>query len=105
MGKIRQPAAVIEVHVGEDDVLEVFGLVTQPLDLIHSRFLRIERHDGDDTKELREPCGMCVILNPQPRINKCQSLIRFEQQADRARLPPTRYARVACKAVENFNFH
>jgi len=65
MGKIRKPATMVKVHVSQDDVFYVFRLRAQPLYLINRRFLQIKWHDGNEAKELRKPCRICIIFKPQ----------------------------------------
>jgi len=105
MGEIWQSAAMVEVHVREDDMFYIFRLITQPSDLMHGGFLRVKGHPGDETEELREPGGMCIIIQPQACVNESQPLIGFKQQADCTCLPRTRNARITGETVENMNLH
>jgi len=67
--KICQPANVIEMHVGEDDVLYVFGFVSEFGELIDRRLVGVKRHVGDDAKELCEPGGIGIIPQAQTRVH------------------------------------
>lgn len=40
---------MVEVHVGQNDVADIFGLEPQFFDLVDGRFLRVEGHFGDDS--------------------------------------------------------
>ena len=79
VGKIGESAAVVEVHVGEDDVLHVFGFISHPLDLVNRRLLRVERHDGDDAEELCEPGWAGVIFEAEAGIHERESLGCFDE--------------------------
>ena len=105
VGKICQPANVVEVHVGEDDVLYVFGFVSEFGELIDCRLVRIKWHVGDDTKELREPGGIGIILQTETCIHKGESLIGFDEQTDQSRFPIAWGAGATGKSVENTNGH
>ena len=105
MGEIRQSAAMVKVHVRQDDMFYIFRLIAQPPHLMDGGFLRVKGHPGDETEELREPGGMCIIIQPQACVDEGQPLIGLKQQADCTCLPPTRDARITGETVEDMDLH
>src|SRR3990172_4946216 len=50
VGKIRQSAAMVKMHVGQNDMLEIFRSVSKLLHLVDRGLARVERHDRDDAE-------------------------------------------------------
>jgi len=96
---------MVEVHVGEDDVFYILALVAEFGELINHRFLRVKGHEGNDAKELREPGGVGIILQPKTRIHEGDSVIRFDQQTGQSRFPSAWDACTAGKAIQDANGH
>jgi len=105
MRKIRQPADMIKMHVGQENVLYIVRLVSESGELIDGRLLRVKWHVGDDAKELREPGGVGVILQAQTRIHEDKTMIRIDQQADQSRFPPAWDTSATSEAIEDANSH
>lgn len=81
-----------------------FLFKTQLFSLVDQRFVGIKRHVCDDTKELREPCRIGVILQSQARIHKDRSLIWFDEQANHACLHFVK-AGIAGESIEDVEVH
>ena len=105
VGEIRQPAAVIEVHVGQDDVAHVLRGVAQAGDLAQGRFLRIQGHVRNHLEHAQDRWSAQVIVQAWTCVDQRQPLAGFDQQAQRPAAPVRRYARVASEAVEVMNVH
>ncbi len=95
---------MIKVHVGEDDVPDVFRLVSQSLHLIDRRFVWIKWHFGNDAEELGKPGWVGIIIQSKACIYKNRSLICFNQQTNHARFQISN-AGIAGEAVEQVNGH
>jgi hypothetical protein len=102
--KVRQAAAMIKMHMSENDMLDVFRFVSHFPHLIDRRFIRVEGHICDDAEKICEPGWIAIICQTQTGIDEGKTLISFGQQAKRASLP-IREAGVAGKAVEHVNGH
>lgn len=96
---------MIEMHVSEENVFYVFGLVSEFWELMDNRFVWVEWHVGDNTKELRKPGGAGIILQAKSRIHEGESLIGFNQYTDQSRLPIAWDAGTTGKTVEDANGH
>jgi hypothetical protein len=105
VGEVGQPAAVIEVHVGKDDVPHFFRIVSQPPDPIHSRFVGVKGHDGDDAEKFRHPAWVGVFVQSKSRIHENQPLIGFDQETDHAGFQAAGQTGVAGEAIEQVNGH
>jgi len=103
-GKIRQAAAMVEVHVRKQDVFDILGLISKPLHLMDRRFVRIERHICDDAKEFCKPGRVSVIAKTKTGIHKSKPLIRFNKQADRTCFPIVETG-IAGETVKQMNGH
>ena len=103
--KIGQTAAVIEVHVREDDVVHIFGFISETLNLIDRRIPGIKWHVRDDAKEIGEPGRVGVIAQTKSCVHEYRTLVSLHQQAKRARFHFGGKARIAGKAIEQMNVH
>lgn len=93
-------AAMIEVHVREDDVLHVPRLVPQRFQAAYRRFSRVKRHDREDAEQPRDRGRMGIIQQAQACIHENGTVIRFDQQAERSGFHFTGPAGIAREAVE-----
>lgn len=50
MRKIRQPTDMVKMHVGQDNVPDLFWFVSQLLDSIDRPFLFIKWHNGNEAE-------------------------------------------------------
>jgi hypothetical protein len=103
--KIWQAAAVVKVHVGQDDVTHIFRLVSQAGDLTCRGLLGLEGHNGDDLKNAQDSRRMNVILLSQPGVHKDETLLRLDQQAECAGAPMRWHAGVACETIKTVYGH
>jgi len=103
--KIGQSTAVIEMHMGEDDVFDIFRLESKFLHLMKSCFVWIKRHFGDDSEELDKWSGFRVITQAKPCIHENGTLICFDQQTKCACFHPFGPTGVAGEAIEQVNGH
>jgi hypothetical protein len=103
--EIGQSAAVVEVHVGEDDMFYVIRFVSQLFYSIDRCFAWVKGQLSDDAEKLRHPGWVGVIVETEACIQKDQPLIRFDQQTNHACFQFTRPACVAGEAVKEMNGH
>lgn len=105
MGKVGKSADVVEVHVGEENVLYIFGLVAQLFDAIDRRFVWVERHDGDDLEKFRHPGWVGIIIEAEAGVYKNQSLIGFNQKTGHAGFQFAGPAGITGETVEQVDGH
>ncbi len=104
-GEIRQTAAVVKMHVGEDDVADVFRAIAEPLDLVEGGFFRVKGNLHQYPEQIHHPVRAGVILQAWPGVNQPEALIRFHQGADQPGLLLERWAVITGKAVEEVDGH
>ena len=105
MGKIRQSAAMVEVHVRENDMPHSLGTKTQTLDLPDRRFLGVHRNMRDHLEQAYDRGWVGVILQAGSRVDEHQALRGLNQAADSAGLQPGWPACVAGKDIESVDRH
>lgn len=103
--KIGKPATMVEMHVGEDDVLYVPRLVSQCSQAAYCRFGRIEGHDREDAKQPCDRGRLGIILQAQAGVHENETMIRFDQQAECSGFHFAGPAGVAREAVEKTDGH
>lgn len=83
----------------------ICGFIAEPLNLIHRRLAGVERHHGDDPKEVREPGRFGVVAQAKPRVHENGAFIRFDEQAQGPRFHFGRKTGIAGETVEKMNGH
>jgi hypothetical protein len=104
-GEIGYSTAVIEVHVCQNDIPGVLGSVSKLLHTIDGYFVRVERHCGDDTEQLRHPSWPKVLIASEAGVYQNRSLIGIDQQTGHASFQFARPAGIASETVEQVNGH
>jgi hypothetical protein len=103
--KIGQSADMIEVHVGDEDVFYIRGIVSQVFNAIDRGFIRVKRHGGDEPEHARHPAGINIIFEAKTGIQQNQSLIGFDEQAGHACFQFAGPAGVVSEAIEQADGH
>jgi hypothetical protein len=79
--KIRRPAGVIQVHMGEEDVRYIRRIPIPLADLVHGRFLRAVCTARKRHELLHGRRRFGAIALPPTGVDQHQSLASFDQQA------------------------
>lgn len=87
--KIRQAAGVVEVHVGQQDMLHIIGGVSQRLHLVQRRLVDVIEQANDHVKGTHHRGRPGDILCAVAGIDEDQALAGVNQQTVSA-APPTR---------------
>ena len=64
MWKIRQAAAVIEMHVGQHNMTQILRLVAEMRDLARNSFFRVQGQNRENLKRANDARLVDVIINP-----------------------------------------
>jgi hypothetical protein len=70
VGEIREATAVVEVHVGEEDVFDIFGGVTQGFDLVEGAEFDVDLEACEFAEETDSGGRVGVILGPISGIDQ-----------------------------------
>ena len=98
--KIWQTAAVIKMHMAQDDVAYFRWLVTQMLYLLNGGFHLVLWDFRDNPKYVEDAWMLDVIIFLKPGINQYRTLAGFNQQSQCSCLPTRRNKGIAGKAIQ-----
>jgi hypothetical protein len=79
-GKVGQPSSVIQVQVGQYDVLHILGRITEPPDLLDGCLGWIPWHTIQGHKGLHMPCRTAMILDPETRVYQQQPFVHLNEE-------------------------
>ena len=80
VGEILQPAGVIEIEVGEDDVADVLRRITESLHLPQRGFAHVEADVEHEPEQPAEPrMGVTDVFGAVAGVDEHQPVVRFDQ--------------------------
>ena len=102
LGKIPQPAGVVEVEVGQDDMAQITGRVAESLDLAQGGLVLIARGAHQAEEEAHKRGGIGIVQAAKAGVHQGEPLVGLDEQAVDDALHPGK-ARPQGAAVEVMN--
>ena len=100
--EVGQAAGVVEVQVGEDDVLDGLGGIAQPGYLMTCREGWVALHAEGEAEAAHHARGRRVIVDAEAGVDEDEAVVGLDEQAGRGHMPARHVGRHR-RAVEQTN--